>query len=169
MIRHLAFAAAMLAASAAAAQTSPELQRASQAVAAIWRPFDPAAVSPETFDAQCQGWSEEMAAVEAAIPEELTSVALAQVRASRGLIIVPAADDPAAVFVFPAADMTWFASGLGRISVLEEAQGYVGLQDALGQSYTLQLGRQARRPVMRLRQPGGEVISFVGCAPTLTP
>ena len=53
--------------------------------------------------------------------------------------------------------------------MLEEAQGYVGLQDALGQSYTLQLGRQARRPVMRLRQPGGEVISFVGCAPTLTP
>lgn len=171
MIRLLAAAAAVLIASgAASAQAAyPELERASRAVAAIWRPIDLASSGAEDLSAACSGWEEEMRALDDALPEQLTPEALAQVRAARALIIVPTAEDPAAAFVFPSPDMAWLASGLGRISVLAEAQGLVGLQDAAGRSFTLQLGRHGAAAVMRVRSPGGDMLSFVGCAPTVTP
>lgn len=172
MIRTAAAIAALLVCcSPALAQTgSPELLRASRAVAAIWRPFDPAAgVSAEAMQGACSGWTEELSALDASIPESLAPEALAQVRAPHGLVIVPTEEDPAAAFIFPNAAMTWFASGLGRISVLSEAQGYVGVEDAAGRRFTLQLGRQGRMPVMRVAIPDGGVATFVGCAPTLAP
>lgn len=170
MIRALALFAALALATSATAQTAyPELERASHAVAAIWRPIDPAHADTPSLHAACAGWEQEMSGVDAALPTNLTAEALAQIRAPRGLIIVPTADDPASAFIFPNAQMAWVTSGLGRISVLAPAEGYVSVEDAAGHSFTLQLGRQGQAPLMRVRTPEGGMMTFVGCAPTQTP
>ena len=170
MIRALALLAALTLAGPASAQTAyPELERAAHAVAAIWRPFDPTHADAQALQTACAGWEQEMNGVDTALPTDLTPEALAQVRAPHGLIIVPTAEDPAEAFIFPNAQMNWLASGLGHISVLSAAQGYVGVQDAAGHNFTLQLGRHGQTPVMRIRAPEGAMLNFVGCAPTLTP
>lgn len=168
MIRVLVLLSVFVLANTASAQTAyPDLQRASRAVAAIWRPFDPAHADTQALQAACAGWEQEMNGVDAALPADLTAEALAQIRAPHGLIIVPTEEDPSAAFIFANTQMTWLASGLGRISVLAPAQGYVGVQDAAGHPFTLQIGRQGQAPVMRMRTPEGGLMTFVGCAPTL--
>lgn len=168
MIRALAFTISLLCAGSAAAQApSPELVRASRALSAIWRPIASADVgSQAAVETACAGALEEMAAVEAALPPVITPESLRPVRALRGLLVLPVEDDPATAYFFPSSAMASFASGLGAIAVLSEAEGLIGVRDAAGQDIALQLGRVGRRPVLRVRPPGADVQTFVGCAPT---
>lgn len=163
MIRAL-FAFALLAVSAPTLAQTPSPDPAIRALAAIWRPV----AADETPDAEtvrvaCDGATEEMVAIEAALPETITPEALSGIRASRGLLIVPAQESGRAYF-FPGPSTPWFASGLGAVAVLSEAEGMVGVRDAAGRDIALQIGAVGGRPVLRVRGPDRSVQSFVGCA-----
>lgn len=158
---------ALTAAPVAAAQTpvaSSELQRASQALGAIWRPLTGA----DTGDAEtaCQGAIQEMAAVEAALPPILSPESVARVRALRGFLVIPT-EDPGAAYFFPGSNLPWITSGLGAITVISEAEGFIGIQDASGLRIPLQLGRRDGVPILRIRSPDGAILNFVGCADTM--
>lgn len=149
----------------AAAQTpAPDVARATRALSAIWRPMEGAA----SVDAACAGALQEMEAVEAALPPVLTQQSLARVRALRGLLIVPT-DDPQVAYFFPDRSMDWFTSGMGAIAVINEAEGFVGVRDAAGRDIALQLGRGGEHALLRIRNPDGQVLNFVGCASTRQP
>jgi hypothetical protein len=166
-IRCALFVLASLLADPANAQTtapSAEVARASRALAAIWRPLS-GAITPAAIETACAGALEELAAVEAALPAVITPDSLARVRALHGLLIIPA-ETPAASYFFPPAEYDWFASGLGAITVINEAEGFIAVRDAAGRDIALQLGRAGRRAMLRLRAPEGAVLTLVGCAPT---
>ncbi|HYD88470.1 MAG TPA: hypothetical protein VEA80_13420 [Vitreimonas sp.] len=163
-MRFLLFALACLFAAPAAAQSNAELQRASAALSAIWRPIT-GPLTTAAVETACAGAVQEMAAVEAALPPVLTPDSLARVRALRGFLIVPAGDDPAWAYFFPPPDLAWFRSGIGALTVLDQAQGLIGVRDASGQNIALQLGRAGEHAVLRVRPPqGGAPLAFVGCA-----
>jgi hypothetical protein len=61
--------------------------------------------------------------------------------------------------------MTWFTSGLGGFSVINEAEGFIGVRDAAGQELALQVGRAGNHPMLRIRRPTGEIVTFAGCQP----
>jgi len=146
----------------AAAQTpGPEITRAARALSAMWRPIEGAA----TVEQACAGALEEIEAVEAALPPVVTQQSLARVRALRGLLIVPTEDHQVAYF-FPDASMSWFTSGMGAIAVINEAEGFIGVRDAGGRDIAFQLGRGGEHALLRIRNPGGQILNFVGCAPT---
>jgi len=163
MLRPLLIMLALLAPLPAAAQSSPapDVARATRALSAMWRPLADAA----SVEAACAGAVEEIAAVEAALPPVVTQQSLARVRALHGLLVVPT-DDPQAAYFFPDATMPWFAAGLGAVAVIDEAQGFVGVRDAAGRDIAFQLGRGGQHPLLRIRNPEGQVLNFVGCAPT---
>jgi hypothetical protein len=164
-MRALAFALVCLFAVPAMAQTdTAQAQRASHALSAIWRPVTGPLTEASIRDA-CAGAAEEIATVEAAIPNILTPQSTARVRAPRGLLIIPTRDDPAWAFFIPPAELSWFTSGLGAIAVLDEAQGIIGVRDAGGHNIGLQLGRAGQRAVLRIRPPEGALLTYVGCAP----
>jgi hypothetical protein len=167
-MRRALFALACLACAwPAVAQTpsaTPELARASRALAANWRPFLGEA-TPEAVESACSGAVEEIAAVEAALPPVLSPESLARVRGLRGLLIVPTGDTPAEAYFFPPPGLSWFASGLGGISVVSEAEGFIVVRDAAGRDIAFQLGRAGRQALLRIRDPEGAILSFVGCAP----
>lgn len=163
-MRFLIFALACLFTAPAAAQDTGQIQRASQALAAIWRPVT-GAVTVASIQSACTGAVQEMSAIEASLPPVLTPDSLARVRGLRGLLVVPTGDDPAWAYFFPPRELTWFRSGIGVIAVLDEAQGLIGVRDASGQNIALQLGRAGERAVFRVRPPqGGAPLTFVGCA-----
>lgn len=164
MLRTLTLALACCFALSAAAQTTPDVARASHALAAIWRPVT-GTLTEASIRTACTGAVEEMAAVDAAMPTVLTPESTARVRAMRGLVIVPSGEDPALAFFIPPASLTWFTSGIGAIAVLDEAQGLIGIRDAGGRDIAFQLGRAGERPVLRIRPPEGTLLTFVGCAP----
>jgi hypothetical protein len=165
MLRSLLVALFLLAPLPAAAQTATsDVARATHALSAMWRPMAGAA----SVDAACAGAIEEIEAVEAALPPVLTQQSLARVRALRGLLVVPT-DDPQVAYFFPDASMPWFTSGLGAVAVLDEAEGFVGVRDAGGRDIALQLGRGGEHALLRIRNPDGQVLNFVGCAPTSRP
>jgi hypothetical protein len=169
-MRYLVSALALLCALPASAEApSPELARASHALAAIWRPIAAADVSSrEAAETACRGAIEEMAAIDAALPPVITPESLLRVRALRGLLIVPAEEDPGGAYFFPNAAMApWFTSGLGIIAVLSEPEGLIGVSDAGGHQIALQLGSANGRAILRLRGPTGAIYPFVGCAPSL--
>lgn len=163
-MRFLIFALACLAASTAAAQTpapAGEVSRAVHALSAIWRPITGAA----SLEAACAGAREELDLVDSALPPVLTPESLARVRALNGLVVVPTGQDPATAFFFPDGRMTWFASGAGSITVINEAEGFLAVRDAEGHDIALQLGNAGGRPMLRVRPPsGGSPLTFVGCA-----
>ncbi len=163
MLRSVLIALALLAPMPAAAQaaSAAEATRAARALSAMWRPIADAA----SVDAACAGALEEIEAVEAALPPVLTQASLARVRALRGLLIVPT-DDPQAAYFFPDPTMDWFASGMGAIGVISEAEGFIGVRDAGGRDIALQLGRGGEHALLRVRDPEGRILNFVGCAPT---
>ncbi len=163
MLRSILITLALLAPLPVAAQTAsaPEATRAARALSAMWRPIADAA----SVDAACAGALEEIEAVEAALPPVLTPASVARVRALRGLLVVPT-DDPQVAYFFPDAGMAWFTSGLGAITVLDETEGFIGVRDAGGRDIALQLGRAGELALLRVRNPEGEVLNFVGCAPT---
>lgn len=164
MIRAALFALACIAATPALAQDAAQTERASTALAAIWRPA-PETLTQASMRSACAGALEEMAAVESAMPAVLTPTSLERVRSIRGLLIVPSGDDPAWAFFFPPSNLTWFTSGIGAIAVLDEGQGLIGVRDAAGRDIPFQLGHAGQVPILRIRQPEGGLLSFVGCAP----
>jgi hypothetical protein len=90
------------------------------------------------------------------------------VHVAHGLVFVPTDENPANIFVFPDATMPWLASGVGVIQSADDDTGEVALQDAHGQSIRLQLGHIAGQVLMRLTTPGGQDLTYAGCASTLT-
>jgi len=156
-----------LAAWPAAAQTpaaTPELTRASAAIGAMWRPVE-GALSAESITAACVGAEQEMQALDAAMPAELDDESAARVRGLRGLHVVPVAGTPGAAYFFPPLNMPWFHSGLGGFSVINEAEGFIGVRDASGQELAFQVGRAGTRPMLRIRRPSGEIVTLAGCQP----
>jgi hypothetical protein len=63
--------------------------------------------------------------------------------------------------------MAWLASGVGVITGADEDTGEITLQDAAGVTVQLQLGHVAGQVLLRLTTPGGQDITFAGCASTL--
>src|SRR5262245_54263319 len=143
---------ACFAAAPAAAQTdaAAQVQRASHALAANWRPIT-GALTEASIRSACAGAVEEIAAVDAAMPPGLNAESMARVRSPHGLLIIPSGDNPAYAFFIPPTEMNWFTSGMGAIAVLDEAQGLIGVRDAGGHNIALQLGRAGQRPVLRIR------------------
>lgn len=163
--RCFAFALLLLTAAPVAAQTpNPEIERATRALAAMWRPTQ-GELTASSLQAACAGAVEEMAAVEAALPPILTPASLSRVRSLRGLLIIPAEEASGQAYFFPPPDLAWFAPGLGAFTVISEAEGFIGVRDAAGTEIAFQLGRAGGRAVLRIRSPEGAIVPFVGCAP----
>lgn len=158
------FALVALPASAQTPVATPELTRASNAIGAIWRPVD-GALSADSLRAACAGAEQEMQALDAAMPAELDEESAARVRGLRGLHIIPVAHNPGAAYFFPPLSMTWFNSGLGGFSVINEAEGFIGVRDAQGQEFAFQLGRAGTHPMLRIRRQSGEIVTLAGCQP----
>jgi hypothetical protein len=162
MLRSLfAFALLALPLPAAAQTAAPDVGRATRALSAMWRPM----AGAQSVEQACAGALEEMDAVESALPPVLTQQSLSRVRALRGLLIIPT-DDPEVAYFFPDASMPWFNSGMGAIAVLDEAEGFIGVRDAGGRDIALQLGQGGHHALLRVRDPEGHIVNFVGCAPT---
>jgi hypothetical protein len=149
----------------APANASPEVARASRALAAMWRPLTGPATETALASA-CHGAVEDMRALDEAMPDPLTSEALASLHPAHGIVFVPASDDPGAIFIFPSADLIWFASGLGAIAAANEGTGEVSLRDAAGHTIQAVLGHAAGHAMLRLEVPGGGPATYVGCAAT---
>lgn len=167
MKRAALFVLLCLAATAAAAQTpppTPELTRATTALGAMWRPID-GSITGARIQAACAGAEQEMQALDAAMPAELTDESATRVRGLRGLHIIPIAHTPGAAYFFPPLSMTWFNSGLGGFSVINEAEGFIGVRDAGGQEFAFQRGVAGSHPMLRIRRPSGEIVTLVGCVP----
>jgi hypothetical protein len=160
MLRPLVIVAALLA-TPAAAQETPNVAAATRALSAMWRPI----AGQASVEAACRGAVEEMEAVEAALPPVLDTDSLARVRAFRGILVVPT-DDPEVAYFFPDRTMDWFTPGMGAVAVVSEAEGFLGVRDAAGRNIALQLGRGGEHPMLRIRNPEGQVLNFVGCVST---
>lgn len=161
------FLALLLASAApvAAAQqqaSTPELTRAATALGAVWRPIE-RPFTGEGVRAACAGAAEEMQALDAAMPSELTAESAARVRGLRGLHIIPLSRAPGGAYYFPPLGLNWFSSGLGSFTVISEAEGFIGLRDAAGHEIAVQIGRAGGHPILMLRPPQGEPLAFVGC------
>lgn len=164
--RAILIAAAAWALAAAAYAQTPDLARATQALAANWRPIAASDLgSAAALQSACAGAVEEIAAVDAMLPTQIDATGLARVRALRGLVVVPSGE-PGSAFFFAPRELVWFSSGLGSITVLDEAQGRLALRDASGAAIRLQLGRVGGRSVLRVQPPQGAIITMLGCAPT---
>lgn len=156
-----------LAAWPAFAQTptaTPELTRASNALGAMWRPVE-GPLTGDSIRAACAGAEQEMRALDAAMPSELTDESAARVRGLRGLHIIPIARTPGAAYFFPPLNMPWFNSGVGGFSVIDEANGLIGVRDAGGQELGFQRGLAGTQPMLRIRRPSGEIVTLAGCQP----
>ncbi len=168
-MRFLIFALACLVAPVAHAQSTvatPEATRAVRALSQIWRPLTETA-SQASIQAACRGAEAEMEAVDAALPPVLTPESLARVHALRSLLVVPNSATEATAFFFPSRDLTWLASGVGVIRVINEGEGFLAIQDAEGHDIALQLGSAGGHPMLRIRPPGTtSFLTFVGCATT---
>ncbi|MEQ1618065.1 MAG: hypothetical protein ABL883_06945 [Terricaulis sp.] len=167
MVRLFAIAIALLLSPPAAGQTG-DIAAAMPRLAAIWRPIAPGA-NAEAVRAACDGAIEELAAVDAQMPAELSPQNLARVRPPRGLIIIPLGEEPSGAYFFAPAELAGFVSGLGAVSVADETQGRLRVRDAAGAEIELQLGALGPTPALRVASAGAEARTFVGCAPTLGP
>jgi hypothetical protein len=162
----IALALGLLSSSQAIGQTASEADRATAALAANWRAIALGEMgSPTAISAACEGAIDEIAELDARLPETLTPLALAQVHPPRGLIFVRAAT-PDGVFAFVPANIHNFTSGLAQVTASNQVDGRIVLRDAAGAAVALQIGRVASRPVLRMPQPQGEELTLVGCAPT---
>ncbi len=165
MIRLLLLALAfVLVVPFANAQNIAASHRAVDALAALWRPIAAEqAGSAEAVAAACAGAVEESAAIEAALPASLTPEALGRVRSLGGFLVVPVDGAPGGVYFIPPPEMMWFASGFGAVFAVSEADGFLAARDAASRDVALQLGRAGGRPILRIRDPGGAILTFVGC------
>jgi hypothetical protein len=145
---------------------SPDIAHASHALAAMWRPV----TGPSTeagLTAACLGAVEDMRALDRAMPDELSADAFAGLHPAHGIVFVPAADDPSDIFIFPSADLTWLASGLGKLVAANEGTGEVTLHDAQQRPILITLGHVAGHSMLRLTVPTGHPVTYVGCAATV--
>lgn len=166
-MRRVLIALVCLAAWPATAQTpavTPEITRATNAIGAMWRPIE-GPLTGESIRAACSGSEQEMQALDAAMPAELDTESAARVRGLRGLHVIPIAGTPGAAYFFPPLNMSWFNSGLGGFSVINEAEGFIGVRDAGGQELAFQIGRAGTQPMLRIRRPTGEIVTLAGCQP----
>ena len=63
--------------------------------------------------------------------------------------------------------MDWFTSGMAAVAVINEAEGFIGVRDAgWARHRHSSSAAAASRPCSGVRNPEGEVLNFVGCAPT---
>ena len=145
---------------------SPDIARASHALAAVWRPLTGSATDAG-LAAACSGAVEDMRALDNAMPDELSATTLATLHPAHGIVFVPAAEDPSDMFIFPSADLTWFASGLGKLVTANVGTGELSLNDAQGHAVLLTLGHAAGHAMMRLTVPTGDPVTYVGCAATV--
>lgn len=163
-------ALALATAQPAAAQTpAPEsdLALVARLLGAIWRPLP--ATGPgaprTTFESACGEAVEEMDALNAQLPADVTPEATRAVRAPRGFVIVNAAE-PGEAFLFPNAELTAIASGPARFVITDRAQGRIDLTDAAGHVTQLQLGVAGGKALMRILRVGAPPLTYVGCAAT---
>ena len=166
MIRALCctLAALVCFAGPAFAQAAPASHRAVDALAAVWRPIAADLIrSAQAVTNACAGAVEESAAVEAALPADLSAEGLARVRSLGALIVVPIDGAPGGVYFIPPPEMAWFASGYGAVLAVSESEGLLVARDAAGRDTALQLGRIGALPVLRIREPGGAIQNMVGC------
>jgi hypothetical protein len=105
----------------------------------MWRPLTGAATEAG-LTAACSGAVEDMRALDRAMPDELSATSLAALHPAHGIVFVPAADDPSDIFIFPSADLTWLASGLGKLITANEGSGEVALRDAQDHAVLITLG-----------------------------
>jgi hypothetical protein len=159
------FALCLLLAPAPALAQEEALAEATTALSANWRPVT--ALTNAAFQSACTGADEEIAAVDAGLPETLSAETLASVRSQQGVLIAPADGEPGEVFLFAPPSMQWLTSGLARVSVIDASEGFLAIEDAAGTSIALQRGSAGNRPILRIRGPGNEVVNLVGCAPIL--
>ena len=145
---------------------SPEISRASHALAAIWRPLTGPATEAGLANA-CVGAVEDMRALDNSMPDELTAASLGALHPLHGIVFVPAAEKASDVFIFPSADLTWLASGLGKLVAANEGTGEVSLRDAQDHAILIILGHAAGHAMMRLTVPTGDPVTYVGCAATV--
>lgn len=145
---------------------NPDVAHASHALAALWRPLAAGAATQASLQSACAGAMAELSSLDEALPEPLTAAGLTSVHPARGLVFVPAADDPSALFMFPSADLTWFTAGLGAITAANETTGEVALRDSAGHTLRVVLGHAAGQAMLRLEVPDAAPITYVGCAPT---
>jgi hypothetical protein len=118
------------------------------------------------MEAACTGAVDEMAALDASLPAELSPETLRPIRAPRGFIIVPT-DDPGMAYIFPNAQLSAMTPGLAAIRVVSATLGRVDIVDAGGQTTQLQVGVAGGRPMMRVLREGGAPLVFVGCASSI--
>jgi hypothetical protein len=161
----LACSAPALAQDDAAPSAAVQIAHASRTLAAIWRPIT--TTTQSALAAACNGASDDLAALDAALPEDLNNRTLAAVHVAHGLVFVPTTENPADTFIFADSSMAWLASGVGVITGADEDTGEITLQDAAGVTVQLQLGHVAGQVLLRLTTPGGQDITFAGCASTL--
>jgi hypothetical protein len=161
----LALATPALAQDDTAPNAATQIAHASRSLAAIWRPIT--TTTQSALATACSGASDDLAALDASLPQDLNNRTLAAVHVAHGLVFVPTSENPADTFVFADTSMAWLASGVGVITSADEDTGEVVLQDAAGASIHLQLGHVAGQLLMRLTTPGGQDLTFAGCASTL--
>jgi len=169
-MRRALFALTLAVALPAAAQTqetpeSPEaVARAAASLSAIWRPA-PEPLSQQSIATACVGAMDELSDALSAVPASARPDSIARVRSVTAIIISAWEDRPGEAHVFAPQNLPWLTTGAARFDVIDEAQGFVGLQDAGGRDVALQLGRAGRQAVLRVRPPeGGEPLNFIGCA-----
>jgi hypothetical protein len=165
----LAFAigAPALAQDDAAPSAAVQIAHASHTLAAIWRPITTTTAS--ALATACAGASHDLAALDAALPQDPNNRTLATVHVAHGVVFVPTNENAADTFVFADTSMAWLASGVAVITGANEDTGEVTLEDAAGASVHLQLGHVAGQLLMRLSTPGGQNLTLAGCASTLAP
>lgn len=144
-----------------------QIAHAAHTLAAIWRPIT--TTTQSALANACAGAPEDLAALDAALPQDLNSRTLAAVHVAHGLVFVPTSENPADTFIFADTTMSWLAGGAGIITSADEDNGEVVLQDAAGTAIHLQLGHVAGQLLMRLSTPGGQDLTFAGCTSTLEP
>jgi hypothetical protein len=141
-----------------------ELAHVARLIGAIWRPL-PENANQASLTAACAGAIEEMNAVNAQLPEDVTPEATRAVRAERGLVIVNAAA-PGEAYLFPNPELAGVASGPARFVVIDSAQGRVDLTDSAGRIFRLQLGIAGGKAMMRILRGEAPPLAYVGCAST---
>lgn len=161
-------AAAQPVAHAGSDRVESQLALAAHELAAIWRPLPPGRMTLATLTAACEGALEEMAALEAHLPDPMTVDALAAIRPEHGLVVVPTNENPTIVYLFPNNDLRGIASGLATFRLDPAGEGRLIIRDAADHDSNLQVGHAGGHALLRIDPRGsGDVQTYVGCASTL--
>jgi hypothetical protein len=171
-MRQILFALVLATASPTAAQSAPpaasdEAALVQHRLSAIWRalPVNPSGSPDQIFAAACDGAVAELDELAAAFPADLTPDAVRGLMTTRGLVIVPGAEN-GQIFLFPNPTLSGMVGGLGSFTLVNRAEGRVDLHDAAGAPIPVQLGAAGGKAMLRLLRPNADPLTFVGCAST---